>query len=92
MDIICTAGTPATLAAKQATTRIPIVFGAAAFPDRTDLVASYARPSGNLTGVAFIDPEYGDPRERNGDLAKQFEPLGLTIPQAVLMRADEVIQ
>src|SRR5438874_8465128 len=34
VEIICTAGTPATLAAKQATTRIPIVFGAAAFPDR----------------------------------------------------------
>jgi putative tryptophan/tyrosine transport system substrate-binding protein len=59
VDIICTAGTPATLAAKQATTSIPIVFGAAAFPDRTGVVASYARPGGNLTGVAFIGPEYG---------------------------------
>jgi putative tryptophan/tyrosine transport system substrate-binding protein len=40
VDIICTAGTPATLAAKQATTTIPIVFGRAAFPDKTGLVAS----------------------------------------------------
>src|SRR5262245_36565660 len=34
VDVICTAGTPATLAAKQATTTIPIVFGRAAFPVR----------------------------------------------------------
>src|SRR5215471_2422526 len=59
VDIICTAGTPATLAAKQATTTIPIVFGRAAFPEGTGLVASLARPGGNLTGVAFIGPEYG---------------------------------
>src|SRR5207237_9572999 len=44
VDIICTAGTPATLAAMQATTSIPIVFGAAAFPDGTCAVARYARP------------------------------------------------
>jgi ABC-type uncharacterized transport system substrate-binding protein len=59
VDIICTAGTSATLAAKQATTTIPIVFGRAAFPEVTGLVASLARPGGNLTGVAFIGPEYG---------------------------------
>jgi ABC-type uncharacterized transport system substrate-binding protein len=47
-DVICTAGTPATLAAKQATTTIPIVFGRAAFPERTGLVTSLARPGGNL--------------------------------------------
>jgi hypothetical protein len=34
VDVICTAGTPATLAAKHATTTIPIVFGRAAFPNR----------------------------------------------------------
>jgi ABC-type uncharacterized transport system substrate-binding protein len=44
VDVICTAGTPATLAAKQATTTIPIVFGRAAFPERTGLVTSLARP------------------------------------------------
>jgi putative ABC transport system substrate-binding protein len=59
VDVICTAATPATLAAKQATTTIPIVFGRAAFPERTGLVTSLARPGGNLTGVAFIGPEYG---------------------------------
>ena len=59
VDVICTAGTPATLAAKQATRTIPIVFGRAAFPERTGLVTSLARPGGNLTGVTFIGPEYG---------------------------------
>jgi putative ABC transport system substrate-binding protein len=59
VDVICTAGTPATVAAKQVTAKIPIVFGRAAFPDRTGLVTSLARPGGNLTGVTFIGPEYG---------------------------------
>src|SRR6202008_508329 len=30
-----------------------------AFPDQSGLVASYSRPGGNITGVAFIGPEYG---------------------------------
>jgi len=58
VDVICPSGTQASLAAKQATTMIPIVFAAAAFPDETGLVASYARPGANVTGVAFIGPEY----------------------------------
>jgi len=56
VDVICPSGTQASLAAKQATTTIPIVFAAAAFPDETGLVASYARPGANVTGVAFIGP------------------------------------
>jgi putative ABC transport system substrate-binding protein len=59
VDIICAAGTQASLVAKQATTTMPIVFGSAAFPDQTGLVASLARPGGNVTGVAFMGPEYG---------------------------------
>ena len=59
VNVICSFGTPATLAAKQTTATIPIVFGQAAFPERTGLVASLARPGGNLTGVAFVGPEYG---------------------------------
>src|SRR5262249_37939139 len=59
VNVICSFGTPASLAAKQTTTTIPIVFGQAAFPDKTGLVASLARPGGNLTGVAFVGPEYG---------------------------------
>ena len=59
VDVICTAGSPAATAAKQATTTIPIVFANVAFPSQQRLVASYARPGGNVTGVAFIGPEYG---------------------------------
>lgn len=59
MDIICTGGTPAALATKQATTTIPIVFGQVSFPERTGLVASYARPGGNVTGIAYVGQESG---------------------------------
>jgi putative ABC transport system substrate-binding protein len=59
VDAICTAGTPAAAAAKAATTTIPIVFANVAFPVESGMVASYAHPGGNITGVAFIGPEYG---------------------------------
>ena len=52
VDVIVTATTPATLAAKQATTVIPIVFAAVSDPVGTGLVASLARPGGNVTGLA----------------------------------------
>jgi putative ABC transport system substrate-binding protein len=77
MDVICTSGTPATLAAKQETTTIPIVFGRAAFPDRTGLVASVARPGGNLTGVAFIGPEYGKRLELLREVAPKLSRVAL---------------
>jgi putative ABC transport system substrate-binding protein len=59
VDVLYTAGTPASTAAKRATSTIPIVFANVAFPDQTGLVASYPHPGGNVTGVAFIGPEYG---------------------------------
>jgi len=59
VDVLCTAGSQASGAAKHATSTIPIVFANVAFPDQTGLVASYPRPGGNVTGVAFIGPEYG---------------------------------
>jgi len=59
VDVICTTGTPASMAAKGATTSIPIVFAAVAFPDQSHLVATYAHPGANITGVAFVDGEYG---------------------------------
>jgi ABC-type uncharacterized transport system substrate-binding protein len=52
VDVIVTVATPATLAAKKATTVIPIVFGAASDPIGTGLVESLARPGGNVTGLA----------------------------------------
>jgi putative ABC transport system substrate-binding protein len=52
VDLIYTTGTPATRAAKQATKTIPIVFVLDADPVASGLVASYARPGGNVTGFA----------------------------------------
>jgi putative tryptophan/tyrosine transport system substrate-binding protein len=70
VDALCTSGSPASLAAKRATSTIPIVFANVAFPDQTGLVASYPRPGGNVTGVAFIGPEYG----KRLELLKEARP------------------
>ena len=53
VDVIVTAGTFDVLAAKQATTSIPIVFAAAGDPVAAGLVASLARPGGNVTGLSL---------------------------------------
>ncbi len=56
-DIIVTSGTPGTLAAKQATTTIPIVMTSSSDPVQVGLVASLARPGGNVTGLSIVAPE-----------------------------------
>ena len=56
-DVIVTTGTPGTLAAKQATDTIPVVFSSSGSPINAGLVASYARPGGNVTGFTFTGPE-----------------------------------
>jgi putative tryptophan/tyrosine transport system substrate-binding protein len=56
-DVIVTRGTPGTLAAKQATSTIPIIFAGVGDPVNAGLVASYARPEGNATGFTFTGPE-----------------------------------
>jgi putative tryptophan/tyrosine transport system substrate-binding protein len=53
VDVIVTSSTPAVIAAKQATSIIPIVFAIAADPIGTGLVASLARPGGNVTGLSI---------------------------------------
>jgi putative ABC transport system substrate-binding protein len=56
-DVIVTQGTPAALAAKDATTTIPIVMVGVGAPVESGLVASFARPGGNITGLSLLGPE-----------------------------------
>src|SRR5215467_8691514 len=71
VDVIVTSATPPTLAAKQATAVIPIVFAGAADPVRTGLVASLARPGGNVTGLA---------NQQSDTVGKKLEFLREVVP------------
>jgi putative ABC transport system substrate-binding protein len=57
VDVIVTAGTPASLAVRKATTSVPLVMVAVGDPIGVGLVASLARPGGNSTGLTSIAPE-----------------------------------
>jgi putative tryptophan/tyrosine transport system substrate-binding protein len=57
VDVIFTFTTPAALAAKQATSTIPIVFAGVSDPFIVGLAATLTRPGGNVTGVTLINPE-----------------------------------
>jgi putative tryptophan/tyrosine transport system substrate-binding protein len=57
VELIVTAGTPATIALKKATTTLPLVMIAVGDPVGTGLIASFAHPGGNLTGLTSISPE-----------------------------------
>src|SRR5262245_9867028 len=72
VDVIVTTGTPGVLAAKNATSAIPIVFGGVGDPVGTGQVSSLARPGGNITGLSILSPELG---------AKRLELLKETFPK-----------
>ncbi len=57
VDVIVTAGTPAAMAVKRATTTVPVVMVAVGDPVETGLVPSLARPGGNMTGLSSIAPD-----------------------------------
>ena len=73
VDLIVTAGTPPTVAARDATTTIPIVFFAVGDPVGSGLVASFARPGRNLTGLGGLGA---------GSSVKQLELLKEVVPKA----------
>jgi putative tryptophan/tyrosine transport system substrate-binding protein len=62
VDVIVAVGTLAPLAAKRATSTIPIVMTAAGDPLGSGLVASLARPGGNVTGMSLMAPDLGGKR------------------------------
>ena len=62
VDVIVSHGTPGPLAAKQATSAIPIVMTSAGDPVASGLVSSLARPGGNVTGLSLMVPELGGKR------------------------------
>jgi putative ABC transport system substrate-binding protein len=70
-DLIVASNTPAALAAKQATTTVPIVVPVMGDPVGDGLVASLARPAGNITGMTFLGPELATKRL---ELLKQALP------------------
>jgi ABC-type uncharacterized transport system substrate-binding protein len=71
VDVILAAGTLGPLAAKRATTTIPIVMTAAGDPVGSGLVASLAQPNGNITGMSLMAPDLGGKRL---GLLKEFVP------------------
>ena len=95
VEVIVTAGTPASLAVQKATTSVPLVMVAVGDPVATGLVASLARPAGNITGLTSM----GDELE-----GKRLELLRELIPtlsqvaaltnsgNASLKKASEVLQ
>jgi putative tryptophan/tyrosine transport system substrate-binding protein len=84
VDLIVTVGDPAALAAKKATTSMPIVMARASDPVGFGLVASLARPGGNVTGLSSLGTELN---------SKRLEVLKDAIPKLVrvgLLRGDAI--
>jgi putative tryptophan/tyrosine transport system substrate-binding protein len=76
VDVIVTSSTPASLAAKQATAKIPIVFAGSSDPISTGVVASLAHPGGNITGLSLMSSDLS---------AKRLELIHTLVPRVSRM-------
>ena len=81
VDVIVTHATPNVVAAKQVTSVIPIVFPSAGDPVGTGLVASLARPGGNVTGLSVQSAELVQKLvQLLRETAPESQPLGDVVP------------
>jgi putative tryptophan/tyrosine transport system substrate-binding protein len=85
-EVVVTLGTPATVAARDATTSVPIVFIAVGDPVGSGFVASLARPGGNLTGFSFAGPELA---AKNLELLKHAAPDAARIAVLIVDGSDQ---
>src|SRR5262249_30578382 len=79
VDIIVAGPSPAAVAARKATATIPIVMAGVGFPDQLGLVASLARPGGNVTGVAYsVGPDlFGKGLELLREVSPKLRRVGV---------------
>src|ERR1051325_7601589 len=102
LDVIVTQSFPAALAMKQATSTIPIVFMGAGDPVANGLVASFAHPGGNLTGVSALETELSGkrlellkevlPKLARGAILWNAADLGMTFKFRELQRAAQALR
>lgn len=80
VDVIFTAGNEAAIAAKRATSAIPIVFGPVGDPVGTGLVATLARPGGNVTGLSIQQTDLASKRlELLREVIPAFRDLAIMV-------------
>jgi putative ABC transport system substrate-binding protein len=101
VDVIASLGTPATQAAKEATTKIPIVMESLSDVVASGLVQNLARPGGNVTGVSGFAPELSGKRlelireilpkaERIAVLANRSNPVTTSVLRATEVAAQQM--
>ena len=91
VDLIVVTGGPAPVAAKKATTTIPIVMASGGDPVGAGLVASLARPGGNVTGLSSLNPELNTKRlEILKDAIPRLSRVGLLRSPVTNLQVKEI--